>query len=133
MTNTNTKKDFTSISYGLKNILVAGQCFQSSDNSKRQALPPNGLQLTLAPASSLFASSDNTCNNSTVDLVDTLVMQNLGYFQLQANPGLYVLNLAEGKASNLYTINDAQVFGGKLIVVKTFGDSINRLSVKKVI
>eukprot|EP01036_Dinobryon_divergens_P027125 gene27125-35847_t len=39
---------------------------------------------------------------------DTLVMQNLGYFQLQANPGLYILNLAEGKATELYDILDGE-------------------------
>jgi hypothetical protein len=35
---------------------------------------------------------------------DTLVMQNLGYFQLQANPGLWRLNLASGRAQELFTI-----------------------------
>jgi hypothetical protein len=31
-------------------------------------------------------------------------MQNLGYFQLKANPGVWQLRLAEGRASDLYNI-----------------------------
>ena len=33
-------------------------------------------------------------------------MQNLGYFQLKANPGVWRLSLAEGRAAALYTILD---------------------------
>lgn len=40
----------------------------------------------------------------TTDSADTLVMQNLGYFQLQANPGVWQLQLAPGRASELYHI-----------------------------
>lgn len=35
---------------------------------------------------------------------DTLVMQNLGYFQLKANPGVWQLQLAEGRGAELYNI-----------------------------
>jgi UDP-glucose:Glycoprotein Glucosyltransferase len=53
---------------------------------------------------------------------DTLVMQNLGYFQLQANPGLWQLTLAEGRASELYQIADAdETFGGISIPGATIG------------
>ena len=31
-------------------------------------------------------------------------MQNLGYFQLKANPGVWQLRLAEGRAATLYNI-----------------------------
>ena len=34
-------------------------------------------------------------------LVDTLVMSNLGYFQLKAGPGLWKLKLAPGAAAGL--------------------------------
>jgi UDP-glucose:glycoprotein glucosyltransferase len=36
--------------------------------------------------------------------VDTLVMQNLGYFQLKASPGLWELGIAPGRSRDLYQI-----------------------------
>lgn len=35
---------------------------------------------------------------------DTLVMSNLGYFQLQTNPGVWQLSIAPGKHSRIYHI-----------------------------
>lgn len=37
-------------------------------------------------------------------MVDTLVMSNLGYFQLKAAPGMYNLSLAPGRSEELYTV-----------------------------
>ena len=37
--------------------------------------------------------------------VDTIVMANLGYFQLKANPGVWYLNLREGKSRDIYQIS----------------------------
>jgi UDP-glucose:glycoprotein glucosyltransferase len=39
--------------------------------------------------------------------VDTLVMQNLGYFQLKASPGLWELSIAPGRSRDLYQIASA--------------------------
>lgn len=39
--------------------------------------------------------------------VDTLVMQNLGYFQLKASPGLWELSIAPGRSRDLYQIHSA--------------------------
>lgn len=36
--------------------------------------------------------------------VDTIVMANLGYFQLKANPGAMILRLREGRSSDIYNI-----------------------------
>lgn len=97
----------------LKNLLVAGQCFQSDDKEGTKiGLPPNGLQLTLSPANT---HSDRTLLRK--EQSDTLVMQNLGYFQLQANPGLFVLNLAEGRASDLYTIQKVSIIMMEVVLV----------------
>jgi UDP-glucose:glycoprotein glucosyltransferase len=115
-------RDLTRVGYTLKNLLVAGQCFQAeADQVERLGSPPNGLQLTL---SSLGQSAAATVS-------DTLVMQNLGYYQLQAQPGLYLLRLAEGRASDLFTIKDTELLGGRIIAVKSFGDLIRRLLVVK--
>ena len=39
--------------------------------------------------------------------VDTLVMQNLGYFQLKASPGLWELSIATGRSRDLYQVVSA--------------------------
>lgn len=40
-------------------------------------------------------------------LVDTLVMSNLGYFQLKTGPGSYNLTLAPGKSQDLYAVTSS--------------------------
>lgn len=118
-------KELTSVTYALKNLLVAGQCFESAPNGQpRYNMPPNGLQLTLAEA-----GADRTC-------ADTLVMQNLGYVQLQANPGLFVLSTAAGRATELYALQPGQSgmdpsSGSKFIAVRSFEDEVHRLLVRK--
>lgn len=36
--------------------------------------------------------------------VDTIVMANLGYFQLKANPGAWLLKLRHGRSADIYSI-----------------------------
>ena len=107
--------DVTRLGYSLKSLLLVGQCYEPS-TSGYGGSPPNGLQLTL------------TRNNRTTD---TLVMQNLGYFQLQASPGIWKLKLAEGRATELYIITDSEPDGGILYPVRTFADDMKRLLVVK--
>ncbi|CAF0760777.1 unnamed protein product [Didymodactylos carnosus] len=71
--------------FELEYLLIEGQCYDETQNY------PRGLQLTLG-------------TNSTPNIFDTIVMANLGYFQLKAYPGVWVLNLREGRSSELYTI-----------------------------
>lgn len=142
----NSKFELTSISYVLKNIIVAGQCFDSEGgDTSRYSLPPNGLQLTLTEAVQHAPKSSTNKTSTTAFHADTLVMQNLGYFQMQANPGLYELNLAQGKATHLYTIVKIRGVGGSdsrprsvdntesgmIIAVRSFEDTIHRLVVSK--
>lgn len=37
-------------------------------------------------------------------IVDTIVMANLGYFQLKANPGSWILRLRQGRSAEIYDI-----------------------------
>lgn len=39
-------------------------------------------------------------------LVDTLVMANLGYWQMKVSPGVWYLQLAPGRSSDLYILHD---------------------------
>lgn len=43
-------------------------------------------------------------------MVDTIVMANLGYFQLKANPGEWVLRLRQGRSAEIY---DFTTVGGQ--------------------
>lgn len=72
--------------YELEHLLVEGHCFEATMGS-----PPRGLQITLG-------------TEKKPVLVDTIVMANLGYFQLKANPGAWILRLRQGRSSEIYEI-----------------------------
>jgi len=72
--------------YELSSLLITGSC---EDVSSRD--PPNGLQLLLG-------------TSAAPHVTDTLVMSNLGYFQLKAAPGAWALQLAPGPSSEVYEI-----------------------------
>lgn len=163
-------QDLTRVTYSLKNFIVPGQCFETGLRPR----PPAGLQLLLrsdtatasAPApvstsksavavniNSTFSSIGNKATAASYQFTepivqsDTLVMNNLGYFQLQANPGLWRITLAPGRADALYTIVDngdeeihsdvasdhTAVDGDNSfpVVINSFGDSVKRLHVQK--
>ncbi|XP_028131393.1 UDP-glucose:glycoprotein glucosyltransferase [Diabrotica virgifera virgifera] len=72
--------------YELEYLLLEGHCFEQSSGS-----PPRGLQITLG-------------TESQPVIVDTIVMANLGYFQLKANPGAWLLRLRQGRSADIYDI-----------------------------
>lgn len=72
--------------YELEYLLLEGHCFDSTSGA-----PPRGLQFTLGP-------------KETPVVVDTIVMANLGYFQLKANPGAWTLKLRVGKSAEIYDV-----------------------------
>lgn len=61
--------------------------------SEKDHEPPQGLQLILG-------------TKSTPHLVDTLVMANLGYWQMKVSPGVWYLQLAPGRSSELYVLKE---------------------------
>ncbi|CAF1440898.1 unnamed protein product [Rotaria sp. Silwood1] len=71
--------------FELQYLLIEGQCFDETQSY------PRGLQLILG-------------TNKTKNIFDTIVMANLGYFQLKAYPGVWHLNLREGRSDDIYTI-----------------------------
>lgn len=72
--------------YELEYLLLEGHCFDSTSGA-----PPRGLQFTLG-------------TKEIPVLVDTIVMANLGYFQLKANPGAWTLKLRTGKSAEIYDV-----------------------------
>ncbi|EPY49450.1 UDP-glucose-glycoprotein glucosyltransferase Gpt1 [Schizosaccharomyces cryophilus OY26] len=72
--------------YEIKNILIQG--YSQEEGLKT---PPRGMQLALeTPKQEHFA--------------DTIVLANLGYFQLKANPGIWNLKPLSGRSSQFYNI-----------------------------
>jgi UDP-glucose:glycoprotein glucosyltransferase len=72
--------------FELKNILIEGHARDMRLNSA-----PRGVQLILG-------------TKSYPSMVDTIVMANLGYFQLKANPGVWDLRLRSGRSADIYQI-----------------------------
>jgi UDP-glucose:glycoprotein glucosyltransferase len=70
-------------------MFVSGHC------SEKGREPPRGLQLILGPKESSH-------------LVDTLVMANLGYWQMKVSPGVWYLQLAPGRSSELYQFKETE-------------------------
>jgi UDP-glucose:glycoprotein glucosyltransferase len=75
--------------FRIAKLYVQGNC-----DEKRSSQPPRGLQLELRAAEESVS--------------DTLVMANLGYFQLKATPGAFQLHIVSGRSSDLYEMQ-----GGK--------------------
>ncbi|KAM8834331.1 UDP-glucose:glycoprotein glucosyltransferase 1 isoform 1-T1 [Synchiropus picturatus] len=105
--------------YELEHLLLEGHCFDVSSGQ-----PPRGLQFTLGTASDPV-------------IVDTIVMANLGYFQLKANPGSWTLKLRKGRSDEIYKIyshdgTDSPTDSDDLIVVlNSFKSRIIKVKVQK--
>ncbi|XP_035995134.1 UDP-glucose:glycoprotein glucosyltransferase 2 isoform X1 [Fundulus heteroclitus] len=72
--------------FELEHLLLEGHCFDLSTGQ-----PPRGLQFTLGMSQEPL-------------MYDTIVMANLGYFQLKANPGAWILRLRKGRSEDIYQI-----------------------------
>nr|XP_012149315.1 PREDICTED: UDP-glucose:glycoprotein glucosyltransferase isoform X2 [Megachile rotundata] len=83
--------------FELEHLLLEGYCFEAVMGS-----PPRGLQITLGTEKRPL-------------MVDTIVMANLGYFQLKANPGEWILRLRHGRSAEIY---DFTTVGGQDVVQK---------------
>ncbi|XP_068124032.1 UDP-glucose:glycoprotein glucosyltransferase 2 isoform X2 [Hyperolius riggenbachi] len=105
--------------YELEHLLLEGHCFDVTTGQ-----PPRGLQFTLG------------MKNDPV-MVDTIVMANLGYFQLKANPGAWTLRLRKGRSDDIYHIvshigTDSPSDQEEVIVVlNTFNSKIIKVHVQK--
>ncbi|KAJ4784375.1 UDP-glucose:glycoprotein glucosyltransferase 1 [Rhynchospora pubera] len=73
--------------FELEALLLTGHC------SEKGREPPRGLQLILG-------------TKQRPHLVDTLVMANLGYWQMKVSPGVWFLQLAPGRSSELYRFRE---------------------------
>lgn len=72
--------------FELEYLLLEGHAWDISLGT-----PPRGLQLILG-------------TRENPELMDTIVMANLGYFQLKANPGAWILRLRPGRSEEIYEV-----------------------------
>ncbi|KAG6391795.1 hypothetical protein SASPL_149555 [Salvia splendens] len=73
--------------FELEALVLTGHC------SEKDHEPPRGLQLILG-------------TKHAPHLVDTLVMANLGYWQMKVLPGVWYLQMAPGRSSELYVMKE---------------------------
>ncbi|XP_003800394.1 UDP-glucose:glycoprotein glucosyltransferase 1 [Otolemur garnettii] len=105
--------------YELEYLLLEGHCYDITTGQ-----PPRGLQFTLG-----------TSANPVV--VDTIVMANLGYFQLKANPGAWILRLRKGRSEDIYRIyshdgTDSPPDAAEVVIVlNNFKSKIIKVKVQK--
>ncbi|KAK6112554.1 UDP-glucose:Glycoprotein Glucosyltransferase family protein [Brugia pahangi] len=104
--------------FELEHILLEGHCFDDMTGS-----PPRGLQFTLG----------TLVNPSRYD---TIVMANLGYFQLKADPGAWILNLRDGKSKDIYNIvshvnTESEDEAGVNVLIDSFSGRTIRVRVAK--
>lgn len=102
--------------FELEALVLTGHC------SEKDHEPPRGLQLILG-------------TKKSPHMVDTLVMANLGYWQMKAFPGVLYLQLAPGRSSELYHMkHGAEVEEGTLskrIIIDDLRGKLVRLEVQK--
>jgi len=145
----------TRIEYGLENLLFFGRCYDSTKQS-----PPNGLQLTLTKrlkdnvisttieteeveinADGSVQIKEPSVDLPPTDYSDTLVMKNVGYWQLRANPGVWNLNIAPGsrgaeifnmlEGTDISETTNVIANGTKTLVMSNFVHSGEFLLVKR--
>lgn len=68
------------------------------------------------------------CKIEDVKPAETIVMANLGYFQLKAQPGVWRLHLREGPSRDIFSIDAANK---KPILVNSFQSVVVKVKVKR--
>jgi hypothetical protein len=106
--------------YELEALMLTGHCFDAKTRE-----PPRGLQMALGSA-------------RAPRMVDTIVMANLGYFQLKAAPGVWNLSLVPGRSTELYALAGGRNAEGqdgrgvtREVVVSDFRGGVLHLGVAK--
>lgn len=105
--------------FELEHIIIEGHCSEVDTHQ-----PPRGLQFIIG-------------TEADAEMFDTIVMANLGYFQLKAFPGSFVLQLRDGRSSDIYEIDSLE--GGRelnagqnyTVVIDDFSGRFLKVKVKR--
>ncbi|THV04765.1 glycosyltransferase family 24 protein [Dendrothele bispora CBS 962.96] len=95
--------------FELDYLVIEGHARESKTSS-----PPRGLQLELVSSSTPFD--------------DTQVVANLGYFQFKATPGVFHLQIREGRGKEIFTMESVGNEGWNSPTVETIGNEITLTS-----
>uniref|UniRef100_A0A8C4QCE6 UDP-glucose ceramide glucosyltransferase-like 1 n=1 Tax=Eptatretus burgeri TaxID=7764 RepID=A0A8C4QCE6_EPTBU len=103
--------------FELEYLLLEGHCHDVTTGQ-----PPRGLQFTLGTRKQPLT-------------MDTIVMANLGYFQLKANPGAWILQLRKGRSDDICTIHEGTDsppdVSDVIVLMKSFKSKIIKVRVQK--
>jgi UDP-glucose:glycoprotein glucosyltransferase len=94
------------IAYELDYLIVGGHARERGTNA-----PPRGVQLQLTAS-----------HGKSMD--DTLVVENLGYLQFKATPGIYQLEIREGRSREVFQLESAGNEGWQSPAVDEAGNEI---------
>ena len=92
--------------YELDYLIVGGHARESGTNT-----PPRGVQLQLT-----------TGYDKSID--DTLIVENLGYLQFKATPGVYQLDIREGHSRGVFELESAGDEGWQSPTVDEVGNGV---------
>lgn len=119
--------------FELEHLLLEGHCFEQSTGS-----PPRGLQFILTTNSTSMDKLDKLmATTGSNKIQDTIVMANLGYFQLKANPGVWNLKLRPGRSEDIYSIVNhentdiSSTNENVVVVVSNFLSNVIKIRVSK--
>jgi UDP-glucose:glycoprotein glucosyltransferase len=115
--------------YALTHLLVHGSC-----TDRRAQHPPQGLQLRLdrrrqSTHDAIVDADGRVDARADRSDDDTIVMQNFGYYQLKASPGLWHVRMADGTASELYSFDDGADV--RQVLVRSFAGASPTLHVAR--
>ncbi|KAF2101757.1 UDP-glucose:glyco protein glucosyltransferase precursor [Rhizodiscina lignyota] len=86
-------KESIDATYELENILIEGH-----SRDMTTGVPPRGTKLELG-------------TEKDPHFADTIIMSNLGYFQFKSNPGLYKIQLQDGRSKEIFNIDSIGAMG----------------------
>jgi len=95
--------------FEIESLIVSGSCTDITAESmlKFDSLYPRGMQLMLG-------------TQDEPRMVDTMVMKNLGYFQLKALPGSFQLGLVPGCSSDMFHFPGTKPGTSRTITISSF-------------
>lgn len=106
--------------FELEHLIIEGHAFDVLSGQ-----PPRGLQFILGTP-------------AQPEIYDTIVMANLGYFQLKASPGIWILQLREGRSKDIYEIishentdSESKRSQNVMIVIDSFESKVIKIKVSK--
>jgi UDP-glucose:glycoprotein glucosyltransferase len=106
--------------FELEHLIIEGHAFDVLSGQ-----PPRGLQFILGTSSNPY-------------MYDTIVMANLGYFQLKSSPGVWQLQLREGRSRDIYEVishentdSEHKRSSNILVVIDNFESKVIKVKVSK--